>query len=62
MDFDGVLYDSFNLRVVYERDRTGFEESKESPVLLSSNILSFSWESLLRGESSSKQGPTAKLL
>eukprot|EP00971_Amphidinium_carterae_P269216 5340773-Amphidinium_carterae.2 len=27
-EVEGVVYDSFNLRIVYERDRTGFEESK----------------------------------
>lgn len=34
----GVVYDSFPLRVVYERDRTGFEESKEFPIQINSVI------------------------
>mmetsp|Transcript_2405 Transcript_2405/g.4401 ORF Transcript_2405/g.4401 Transcript_2405/m.4401 type:complete len:734 (-) Transcript_2405:69-2270(-) len=32
VDFNGVVFDSFNLRVVFERDKTGFEESKEFPI------------------------------
>lgn len=32
VEMDGVVYDSFNLRVVFERDKTGFEESKEFPI------------------------------
>jgi len=31
-EMEGVVFDSFNLRVVFERDRTGFEESKEFPI------------------------------
>merc|ERR1719375_1495506 len=31
-EMDGVTFDSFPLRVVFERDRTGFEESKEFPI------------------------------
>lgn len=38
VECDGVVFDSFNLRVVYERDRTGFEESKEFPVQVASII------------------------
>jgi serine/threonine protein kinase len=34
----GTVYDSFNLRVVFERDRTGFEECKEFPIHLNSII------------------------
>jgi len=29
---DGTVFDSFALRVVFERDRTGFEECKELPI------------------------------
>eukprot|EP00929_Paragymnodinium_shiwhaense_P075445 TRINITY_DN38572_c0_g1_i1.p1 TRINITY_DN38572_c0_g1~~TRINITY_DN38572_c0_g1_i1.p1 ORF type:complete len:850 (-),score=209.84 TRINITY_DN38572_c0_g1_i1:162-2711(-) len=29
---EGVIYDAFPLRVVYERDRTGFEDTKEFPI------------------------------
>merc|ERR1711972_82422 len=31
-------YDSFNLRVVFERDKTGFEESKEFPIRMNAVI------------------------
>lgn len=31
-EHDGVVYDSFALRVVFERDKTGFEECKEFPI------------------------------
>eukprot|EP00930_Biecheleria_cincta_P040489 TRINITY_DN27739_c0_g3_i1.p1 TRINITY_DN27739_c0_g3~~TRINITY_DN27739_c0_g3_i1.p1 ORF type:complete len:733 (-),score=141.42 TRINITY_DN27739_c0_g3_i1:66-2264(-) len=33
VELNGVIYDSFNLRMVFERDKTGFEESKEFPIL-----------------------------
>jgi len=35
---EGTVYDSFSLRIVFERDRTGFEESKEFPVQLNSIV------------------------
>jgi len=38
VELDGVVYDSFNLRVVFERDKTGFEESKEFPIRMNSVI------------------------
>mmetsp|Transcript_71789 Transcript_71789/g.134247 ORF Transcript_71789/g.134247 Transcript_71789/m.134247 type:complete len:653 (-) Transcript_71789:21-1979(-) len=38
VEVEGVVYDSFNLRVVYERDRTGFEESKEFPINLNTVV------------------------
>ena len=31
VELKGVTFDSFPLRVVFERDRTGFEESKDLP-------------------------------
>lgn len=31
-EFDGIWFDSYPLRIVYERDRTGFEPSKEFPI------------------------------
>ncbi|CAK0905169.1 unnamed protein product [Prorocentrum cordatum] len=34
----GTVYDSFNLRIVFERDRTGFEECKEFPIYINSII------------------------
>jgi serine/threonine protein kinase len=37
-ELDGIIFDSFNLRVVYERDRTGFEESKDFPIRVNSIV------------------------
>mmetsp|Transcript_111146 Transcript_111146/g.314586 ORF Transcript_111146/g.314586 Transcript_111146/m.314586 type:complete len:647 (-) Transcript_111146:51-1991(-) len=38
VELDGVVYDSFNLRIVHERDKTGFEESKEFQISVNSVI------------------------
>eukprot|EP00928_Gymnodinium_smaydae_P011411 TRINITY_DN14214_c0_g1_i1.p1 TRINITY_DN14214_c0_g1~~TRINITY_DN14214_c0_g1_i1.p1 ORF type:complete len:1305 (-),score=298.96 TRINITY_DN14214_c0_g1_i1:107-4021(-) len=38
VEFDGITYDSFPLRIIYERDCTGFEESKEFPIRINSII------------------------
>lgn len=38
VELNGVIYDSFNLRVVFERDKTGFEESKEFPIRTNSVV------------------------
>jgi len=38
VELDGVVYDSFGLRVVFERDKTGFEESKEFPIRMNSVV------------------------
>merc|ERR1719160_2263619 len=35
---DGIVFDSFPLRIIFERDRTGFEESKEFPIQAGSII------------------------
>ena len=35
---DKVIYDCFNLRVIYDRERTGFEETKEFPIVIGSII------------------------
>eukprot|EP00743_Colponemidia_sp_Colp-15_P002203 GILK01002389.1.p1 GENE.GILK01002389.1~~GILK01002389.1.p1 ORF type:complete len:484 (-),score=83.53 GILK01002389.1:129-1580(-) len=32
VEYEDTVFDSFNLKVIYERDKTGFEESKEFPV------------------------------
>eukprot|EP00930_Biecheleria_cincta_P044909 TRINITY_DN30941_c0_g1_i1.p1 TRINITY_DN30941_c0_g1~~TRINITY_DN30941_c0_g1_i1.p1 ORF type:complete len:832 (+),score=141.63 TRINITY_DN30941_c0_g1_i1:80-2497(+) len=32
VELDGVVYDSLSLRIVHERDRTGFEETKDFPI------------------------------
>merc|ERR1711959_104005 len=34
----GVTFDSFPLKVVFERDKTGFEESKEFPIRINSVV------------------------
>lgn len=38
VELDGIAFDSFSLRVVFERDRTGFEESKEFPIRMNSIV------------------------
>jgi len=37
-ELDGVIYESFPLRVVYERDHTGFEERRELPLRVDSVV------------------------
>lgn len=34
LHYDGIIYDGFNLRVVFDRERTGFEESKDFPIII----------------------------
>lgn len=36
--FDKVVYDCFHLKVIYDRERTGFEETKEFEIVLGSVI------------------------
>jgi len=38
VELEGVVYDSFGLRIVFERDKTGFEESKEFPIRVNSVV------------------------
>merc|ERR1712232_457964 len=38
VELNGVVYDSFGLRVVFERDKTGFEESKEFPIRMNTIV------------------------
>jgi hypothetical protein len=38
VELEGVIYDSFNLRIAFERDKTGFEESKEFPIRINSVV------------------------
>lgn len=35
---DKIVYDCFDLKVIYDRERTGFEDSKEFPIVLGSII------------------------
>lgn len=38
VEYDKVIYDCFNLKVIYDRERTGFEETKEFPIVINSII------------------------
>ena len=38
LESEGVKYDCYNLKVVYDRERTGFEENKDFPVIVDSVI------------------------
>lgn len=38
VEYDRVIYDFFNLRVIFDRERTGFEETKEFPIVINSLI------------------------
>jgi serine/threonine protein kinase len=38
MEHDGVVYDCYSLKVVYDREKTGFEESKEFQIVINSVI------------------------
>lgn len=37
-EFEGVIYDCYNMKVISDRERTGFEENKEFPVVVDSVI------------------------
>jgi len=37
-EFDNVIYDCYNLRVVFDREKTGFEETKDFPIVIGSII------------------------
>ncbi len=38
VEFENVIYDCFNMRVIYDRERTGFEETKDFPIVINSII------------------------
>ncbi|CAD8064500.1 unnamed protein product [Paramecium sonneborni] len=38
VEFDRVIYDCFNLKVIFDRERTGFEETKDFPIVINSII------------------------
>ena len=38
VEYEGVTFDSFPLKVIFERDKTGFEESKEFPIKVHSVV------------------------
>jgi hypothetical protein len=37
-EFDSVIYDCYNLKVVFDREKTGFEETKDFPIVINSII------------------------
>jgi len=37
-EFDSVIYDCYNLRVVFDREKTGFEETKDFPIVINSIV------------------------
>lgn len=37
-EFDNVIHDCYNLRVVFDREKTGFEETKDFPIVINSII------------------------
>ena len=37
-EFDNVIYDCYNLRVVHDREKTGFEETKDFPIVINSIV------------------------
>lgn len=38
-EFDGVIYDCYGLRVVFDREKTGFEETKDFPIVINSIVI-----------------------
>eukprot|EP01017_Pseudomicrothorax_dubius_P048514 TRINITY_DN883_c0_g1_i2.p1 TRINITY_DN883_c0_g1~~TRINITY_DN883_c0_g1_i2.p1 ORF type:complete len:747 (-),score=216.15 TRINITY_DN883_c0_g1_i2:405-2645(-) len=38
VEYDNIIYDCFNLKVIFDRERTGFEETKEFPIVINSTI------------------------
>jgi len=38
VEYDKVIYDVFNLKVIFDRERTGFEETKDFPIVINSLI------------------------
>ena len=37
-EFDKTIYDCYQLRVVFDREKTGFEETKDFPIVINSII------------------------
>ena len=37
-EFDSVIYDCYNMRVVFDREKTGFEETKDFPIVIGSIV------------------------
>ena len=38
VEYDKVIYDCFNLKIIFDRERTGFEETKEFPIVINSIV------------------------
>ena len=37
-EFEKTVYDCYNLKVVFDREKTGFEETKDFPIIINSII------------------------
>jgi len=37
-EFDSVIYDCYNMRMVFDREKTGFEETKDFPIVINAII------------------------
>lgn len=42
-EFDNVIYDCYGLRVVFDREKTGFEETKDFPIVINSIVILISF-------------------
>ena len=38
IEFEKTIFDCYNLKVIFDREKTGFEESKDFPVVINSVI------------------------
>jgi hypothetical protein len=38
VEFESVIYDCYPLRVVYDREKTGFEETKDFQIIINSVV------------------------
>jgi len=38
VEYDNIIYDCFLLKMIYDRERTGFEETKDFPIVINSII------------------------
>ena len=37
-EFERTIYDCFQLKIIYDRERTGFEETKDFPIVIGSIV------------------------
>jgi len=38
VQYDKIIYDVFNLKIIFDRERTGFEETKDFPIVINSIV------------------------